>query len=39
MQEFWHKKLVVIPEFTNAFIEKIASDNLPIKAALRRGYN
>ncbi|XP_068728761.1 uncharacterized protein [Montipora capricornis] len=36
--EFWHKNLHTIPKFTNAFIEKFASDHLPIKATLTRGY-
>ena len=36
--EFWHRNLVEIPKFTNAFIEKFASENLPIKATLTRGY-
>ena len=36
--EFWHKNLRNIPQFTNAFIEKFASENLPIKVTLTRGY-
>ena len=36
--EFWHRNLVHIPSFTNAFIEKMASENLPVKVTLRRGY-
>ena len=36
--EFWHRNLVEIPSFTNAFIEKMASENLPVKVTLTRGY-
>ena len=36
--EFWHRNLVDIPSFTNAFIEKMASENLPVKVTLTRGY-
>ena len=36
--EFWHLNLVDIPSFTNAFIEKMASENLPLKVTLTRGY-
>lgn len=36
--EFSHRNLVDLPKFTNSFIEKFASDNLPIKATLTRGY-
>ena len=36
--EFWHRNLVDIPSFTNAFIEKMANDNLPVKVTLTRGY-
>jgi len=36
--EFWHRNLVDIPSFTNAFIEKMASENLPVKMTLTRGY-
>lgn len=36
--EFWHRNLVEIPSFTNAFIEKFASENLPVKVTLTRGY-
>lgn len=36
--EFWHRNLVDVPSFTNAFIEKMASENLPVKVALTRGY-
>ena len=32
--EFWHRNLVHIPSFTNAFIEKMASENLPVKVTL-----
>ena len=27
-----------IPSFTNAFMEKMASENLPVKVAITRGY-
>ena len=36
--EFWHRNLVDVPSFTNAFIEKMASENLPVKVTLTRGY-
>jgi len=36
--EFWHRNLVEIPSFTNAFIEKLARENLPVKVTLTRGY-
>ena len=36
--EFWHRNLVDIPSFTNAFIEKMANDNLLVKVTLTRGY-
>jgi len=36
--EFWHRNLVDIPLFTNAFIDKMASENLPVKVTLTRGY-
>ena len=36
--EFWHRNLVDIPSFTNAFIEKMASENLPVKVTLTRRY-
>ena len=36
--EVWHCNLVDTPSFTNAFIEKMASENLPVKETLTRGY-
>ena len=36
--EFWHRNLVNVPSFTNAFIEKMASENFPVKVTLTRGY-
>ena len=36
--EFWHRNLVEIPSFTNAFVEKLAGENLPVKVTLTRGY-
>lgn len=36
--EFWHRNLVDIPLFTSAFIDKMASENLPVKVTLTRGY-
>jgi len=36
--EFWHRNLVEVPSFTNAFIEKLARENLPVKVTLTRGY-
>ena len=36
--EFWQRNLVDIPSFTNAFIEKMASENLAVKVTLTRGY-
>ena len=36
--EFWHCNLVDVPSFTNAFIEKMASENFPVKVTLTRGY-
>ena len=36
--EFWHRNLVDLPKFTNAFIEKFASDDFLIKATLTIGY-
>ena len=36
--EFWHGNLVDIQSFTNAFIKKMAIENLSVKATLRRGY-
>ena len=36
--EFWHRNQVDVPSFTNAFIEKMASENLPVKVTLTRGY-
>ena len=32
--EFWHHNLVDIPLFTSAFIDKMASENLPVKVTL-----
>lgn len=34
--EFWHRNLGDIPLFTNAFVEKMAAENLPVKKT--RGY-
>ena len=36
--EFWHSNLVDIQSFTNAFIKKMAIENLPVKATLTRAY-
>ena len=36
--EFWHRNLVDIPLFTSAFIDKMASENLPVKVTMTRGY-
>ena len=36
--EFWHRNLVDIPSFANTFIEKMASENLPVKVTSTRGY-
>lgn len=36
--EFWHRNLGDIPLFTNAFVEKMADENLPVKKTLTRGY-
>ena len=36
--EVWHCNLVDTPSFTDAFIEKMASENLPVKETLTRGY-
>ena len=36
--EFWHRNQVDVPSFTNAFIEKMASENLSVKVTLTRGY-
>ena len=36
--EFCHRNLVDIPLFTSAFIDKMASENLPVKVTMTRGY-